>query len=163
MRPYTIDSPHKRDHRPPRLKRWATGLSCFFAGQVLVLSIFLSAPMVAASGQVMRAQSFIVVDENGRERGYFGVDEETQTAAIAVCDAERKMRISLSARPGECALIARDADGTLRIDFRCTPQGMTYLTFVSAEGKGAVNMYASGINPGILLRSGRAKVFQAPR
>jgi hypothetical protein len=114
------------------------------------------APAQAAEGapKVVRAESFVLTDADGKEIGVLG--RTADGTALVIKNKDGKMRASLGVTPGgDAGLAVYDIQGRPRISASSTPEGSSVI-LVDADGKERLAMGLGPDAPGLPEQAGMA-------
>jgi hypothetical protein len=122
-----------------------------------VLGLALLSATAPKSPKTVEAQSFIITDVNGKQRGAFGVTAQGEpglvllddrgrhrlrlrvnpdgTVGLGVFDGNGTLRLSVGSGPDGEGLLILDASQTMRVALAQYPSGSAALTFLDKSGK----------------------------
>ncbi len=123
-----------------RANRWMKRLGGF------ALLVLLSVPLLgqAASENIVKAEKFVLVDKDGKERAVLGMGENDPYAMLsgrevgphlALMDRDGKRRIELALWPeGSPSLFLMDRNGEPRASLAVGPDGLSKLILFDEDG-----------------------------
>jgi hypothetical protein len=124
---------------------------------LVLLSLTLLSATAPKTPKTVEAQSFVITDVNGKQRGAFGVTAQGEPglvllddrgrhrirlrvtpdgmAALGIFDGNGTLRLTLGSGPDGEALLILDAHQTMRVALAQYPSGSAALTFLDKGGK----------------------------
>ena len=129
-----------RLERVERENRWMKRLGGF------ALLVLLSVPLLgqAAPKNIVKAEKFVLVDKDGKERGVLGMDDNRPYNMLrgreigphlALFDMDGKKRIELALWPeGSPSLFLMDRNGERRASLVVGPDGLSKLILFDEDG-----------------------------
>jgi hypothetical protein len=151
-----------------RLNRWlALGAVIILAGALVL--VWVSWPMsaqaqpVGAAPKVIRANLFVVEDENGRECITIGRGRPGQAGAgpgLMLMDEKGKVRIALGCKKGELGgpfLSLNDENEKLRFSAQVTQIGGAQLSLADDNGFPRAGMQVMKAGPALMLNDDKGK------
>ena len=109
----------------------------------MMLVIVIGGSSVSEQNEVIQAQRFELLDEDGNLRAYMGTDENGGTG-LFVNDPDERLRLSVAYDSSQSALFIRDKEGTIRIGVAQFAHGGGGVALHGPESKGAAVLYLKG-------------------